>query len=408
MSVYPASIDDNDPQVIYSDGWVLVTQDGSWTGTMHSTSVTGSWARLRFTGSRVAVVCTIPTGDGALSQASFSLDNGPAVNAAHATTPPVQWQTVFWDSGPLPFASHLLVITNTGDQAYFRLDHIDYDPTNNNAPASASSQAGSLLNCSSCPPAQTTLTTTIVDKPSSPATILSTPSSSSHETTPTTIANLTSSSQTTWSGGSTASTTVVVTASSSGAAPESSTTNGQLSISDNSPNAPRKSNAPTADIIAGVLGGLLVVVLAALALYFLWARRRRRRLAFYLSDRSSSPGFFNTAHINRSAARSTIPVPFNLNQPPSTSETSTSDLVQPARPESHVLPRSSLHQPSQPSGSGWSVGGGVLPPKHIEASGAWNTPMMHSSGAVALGYGAASHFTSEFQEAPPAYSGRVP
>jgi len=50
MSVYEASIDDSDPQVLYSNGWVPVTQDGDWTGTMHSTSDIGSSARVRFTG----------------------------------------------------------------------------------------------------------------------------------------------------------------------------------------------------------------------------------------------------------------------------------------------------------------------------------------------------------------------
>jgi hypothetical protein len=50
MSLYGASIDDNDPAVIYSSGWELITSDGSWTGTMHSTSNLGAYARFRFTG----------------------------------------------------------------------------------------------------------------------------------------------------------------------------------------------------------------------------------------------------------------------------------------------------------------------------------------------------------------------
>ena len=50
MALYSASIDDNDPTVIYSSGWVLITSDPPWTGTMHSTSIPGSYARFRFTG----------------------------------------------------------------------------------------------------------------------------------------------------------------------------------------------------------------------------------------------------------------------------------------------------------------------------------------------------------------------
>jgi len=54
MSLYPASFDDNDPAIVYSgSGWELVTEDGQWRGTMHSTSVTGSWARVRFTGAQI-------------------------------------------------------------------------------------------------------------------------------------------------------------------------------------------------------------------------------------------------------------------------------------------------------------------------------------------------------------------
>jgi hypothetical protein len=51
MSIYSGSVDDNDPAVIYSsNAWVLITSDPPWTGTMHSTSILGAYAKFRFTG----------------------------------------------------------------------------------------------------------------------------------------------------------------------------------------------------------------------------------------------------------------------------------------------------------------------------------------------------------------------
>ncbi|KAJ3505497.1 hypothetical protein NLJ89_g7387 [Agrocybe chaxingu] len=134
MSIYPASIDDNDPAFIYSPGWELITKDGSWTGTMHSTDKTGAFARVRFTGSIVAVICTIPTGDGRHVSANFTIDNDPPIFVSHASTPPVQFEKIFWDSGPLPIGNHLLTITHAGPGMYLRVDRVDYDPTDSHVP----------------------------------------------------------------------------------------------------------------------------------------------------------------------------------------------------------------------------------------------------------------------------------
>jgi hypothetical protein len=59
------------------------------------------------------------------------------VSVSHVTTPPVQYQVVLWDSGPLPFASHLVTLTDAGKEAYLRFDRVDYDPTDNNAPTTS-------------------------------------------------------------------------------------------------------------------------------------------------------------------------------------------------------------------------------------------------------------------------------
>ncbi|KAF9044448.1 hypothetical protein BJ165DRAFT_200385 [Panaeolus papilionaceus] len=81
---YSHSIDDADPRITYSTAWDFITSDQytmpQWSGTAHSTSTIGTTARLRFTGSAIAVICIIPTSGGGngVSRASFSIDNGPA------------------------------------------------------------------------------------------------------------------------------------------------------------------------------------------------------------------------------------------------------------------------------------------------------------------------------------------
>lgn len=108
-------------------------------------------------GSRVAIICTIPTGDSVVrTRATVSIDNGATISVSHVTTGPVQYQVVLWDSGPLPFASHLVTLTNAGTEAYLRLDRIDYDPTDNTP-----SKPSDTL------PTTTTVLTTTVQQPGS-------------------------------------------------------------------------------------------------------------------------------------------------------------------------------------------------------------------------------------------------
>jgi len=85
-------------------------------------------------GSRVAVICTIPAGRGDQSVAQFSLDgHGRFYLVSHPTSREVRRRIVFWDSGPLPFGQHVLTIMNMGREAEFRLNRIDFDPTDGNA-----------------------------------------------------------------------------------------------------------------------------------------------------------------------------------------------------------------------------------------------------------------------------------
>ncbi|KAF9044449.1 hypothetical protein BJ165DRAFT_1612094 [Panaeolus papilionaceus] len=275
MSIYQGSVDDNDPAIIYSgSGWILVTQDVDWRGTMHSTSVPGSWARFRFTGSRVAVICTIPTGDGQLSKASFQIDDGPAISVSHQTTPPVQWQTQFWNSGPLPFGSHLLTITNLDNDAYFRMDRIDFDPTDSNAPQQTDTPRPSSTPPPLPPASSNTDNNTPPLSPTASASQQSSRPSSSLDTTvtggvstPVNSSNIPSSSNSPQSSG-----LPPATSNSPGPDPIVITGTG----SDGATGAEKTSNSSLPGIIAGVLGGVLVLVLLGIGVYCL--RRRRRRM----------------------------------------------------------------------------------------------------------------------------------
>ena len=91
-----------------------------------------------YEGSRVAVICTNLAGNGDRGRAHIMLD-GPG--PVHSAEP--RQDTVFWDSGPLPMGPHTLIIVNAGNHA-FRLDRIDYDPTDGNAPNRPSEQKSGL------------------------------------------------------------------------------------------------------------------------------------------------------------------------------------------------------------------------------------------------------------------------
>ncbi|KAH9485592.1 hypothetical protein JR316_0002502 [Psilocybe cubensis] len=301
MSLYEGSIDDNDPQIIYSDGWELVTSDGNWHGTMHSTSTIVSSARVRFTGTRIAFICTIPTGDGQLSQASFVVDGGAPVRIAHATTPPVQWQTTFWDSGPLPYGSHLVTMTNTGNDAYLRLDRIDYDPTTGNAPSSRAAVPQTKTVVGGTATVQSTVTSVVVVSESSGA--------------------VSSSSSVTSTGGQSLQTGTVAVPTNSNTSPEPSSSAGaKLNDSDtgSSPDAQKSSSAtpPVAAIVGCVLGALLAIALIALVLLFYRRKKSQRAMSAYL-DESAIHGGGGTGAQGLVGSRwrgvkRTMPTPFSI------------------------------------------------------------------------------------------------
>ncbi|KAF5309896.1 hypothetical protein D9619_010384 [Psilocybe cf. subviscida] len=306
MAYYASSIDDSDSAFIYSGGWELVTEDGDWRGTMHSTYTPGSYARVRFTGSRVAAVFTIPTGDGNSIAASFSIDNGPAVTRSRATTGPVQWNYLLFDSGPLPYGNHLLVITYASTEGYLRIDRVDYDPTPNSAPTSA--------------PPVVSKTTTVQAPPTTVIVVTSGPPNSN--TPPASVGPSSTPSATEPSSRPAASWVAQPpnTNSNSNPNPNSTPVSGApsvpTSLSTATPTSPidanaapnpttgtqSKSSGPSAALIGGVLGAVVVILLILLAGIFIVRQRRKHARSRANSTNGAAP---NTP-------TSTVPTPFDV------------------------------------------------------------------------------------------------
>ncbi|PPQ69511.1 hypothetical protein CVT24_001465 [Panaeolus cyanescens] len=271
---------------------------------------------IKHAGSRVVVICTIPTGDGQLSRASFQIDDGPVIPVSHRTTPPVQWQTQFWNSGPLPFGSHLLTITNLDDDAYFRMDRIDFDPTDSNAPAAPNPPP----NRPTPTPPQNNPTPTPTPSPSPNPPSGSTPPTSSSNTrasqssisTPLASSSLTSGTTSTpnnsLSSDNPQSSGGLPPATSNSPRPDPIVITG--SGSDGSTGAEKTASNSLPGIIAGVLGGVVVVLLLGIVFYCL--RRRRRRLQYRqtLGDADAQMAPFVQSH-GYSNSKSRNPPPWN-------------------------------------------------------------------------------------------------
>ncbi|KAJ3505496.1 hypothetical protein NLJ89_g7386 [Agrocybe chaxingu] len=276
MSYYEAFLDDNDPSaVIYSDGWSVMTQDGSWTGSMHQTARIGSYVRIRFTGSAVSIICTIPTGSHSERVlASVSIDGGPPVNVSATCTPPVQWNYQLFTAESLPYGSHLLVMTNTGNENYLRMDRIDYDPTDRFSPQMLSTQAPP-------PPATSVVVVTASPVPSSSTTHTRSSKISLPSSIDLLAQNISATSEVvpTW------------TSTSDSAYPNSTASSPTAIIANDIASAGSHSSLSTLAIVGGVLGGLLTVVTLSVIAYFLRRRQkeRSRRLQAIDLTRESCP-----------------------------------------------------------------------------------------------------------------------
>ncbi|KIM37059.1 hypothetical protein M413DRAFT_423894 [Hebeloma cylindrosporum] len=285
MPMYSASIDDNDAAITYASNWYFITSDPPWTGTMHSTSTFGDQAIFRFTGSGFAVICIIPTGDGTShSRATVSVDHEAPVTVSRATTGPVQYEVVLFDSGPLAFGTHSVSITNTGTDAYLRLDRIDYDPTDH-TPTLATN--GNL-------PTTTVTRTTVQQSGSSQGSSSQGSSSSSPEGTVITPSSGVSVSVETVTLSSTS------TVSRSPALLPSSDATG---LSDAS--AASAKTVPTAAIAGGAVGAVVFIMLLGVLLIFLCRRRKKDNAQTPFSSREGS-----AANLHR--GNDTVPTPFQM------------------------------------------------------------------------------------------------
>ncbi|KIM43712.1 hypothetical protein M413DRAFT_443620 [Hebeloma cylindrosporum] len=284
MPMYSSSIDDNDPAITYTANWYFITSDPPWTGTMHSTSTPGDQAIFRFTGSGFALICTIPTGgDGGRTRATVSIDHGPPVSVSRATTGPVQYQVVLFDSGPLAFGTHSVTITNAANEAYLRIDRIDYDPTDHTPPPPPPPTNGNV-------PTTTVIKTTVLPPGSSQGSGSSSSISQGAVTT-TPSSGVSISVQTV---------TLSLTVSDSPTLLPASDVTG---LSDTSTTSAK--TVPTSAIAGGAVGALVLILLLVCLLIFL---RRRRKRDNAQTPFSPVPGSAN----NLQRGNDTVPTPFQM------------------------------------------------------------------------------------------------
>ncbi|KAF9057016.1 hypothetical protein BJ165DRAFT_1604935 [Panaeolus papilionaceus] len=128
MIAYGTSLDDVDSRITYSAGWDLKLDNPiQMTGTTHFTSTAGATTEFRFEGSAIAVVSTIPRGDGVV-RAMFTLDDEPTVMVTHSAIDVEQRDVAFWRSKTLSSSAHVLKITALGGDVEFSIDRFVYTP----------------------------------------------------------------------------------------------------------------------------------------------------------------------------------------------------------------------------------------------------------------------------------------
>ncbi|KAI0638693.1 hypothetical protein C8Q77DRAFT_448854 [Trametes polyzona] len=140
-------VDDTDPRIQYSDGWLTSTAKDAFHGTMHGSAEHGLTLTFNFTGTRVGVVGG--TGDvnkfGVSSQ-TYELDGEPSrivLGDKSASPDTFFYNFTYYESPDLASGEHTLVLTtitvNIVPPHIFWLDYIWYTTGNAAPPSIASS-----------------------------------------------------------------------------------------------------------------------------------------------------------------------------------------------------------------------------------------------------------------------------
>jgi len=256
-------VDDNDPAITYSSGWVLAGTSAEYDDTRHGATAAGQTATFTFTGIGIEVYgsqgsidvfgqpVTTYSIDGVYSATYQAPVIAPGYYTAH---------TLFYRSPPLTAAQHTLVITNTNGTApsEYWLDYIIYTPSN--SITTIPTTQSSFISSSSQPSSIFTSSTSSMSSPT-----LSQITDSSSSTT------LPGSAYSGYSGST----------SLTGDIPSSSTPSAPVTSFHASSVIAHKT--PVGAIAGGVVGGALFLLVLLLGLYFY----RRSRKGYTRADRIS-------------------------------------------------------------------------------------------------------------------------
>ncbi|GJE87524.1 hypothetical protein PsYK624_036070 [Phanerochaete sordida] len=149
-------VDDTDPSISYSSGWLRVTTDAEYNDTKTGANAAGMTATFVFNGTEIEVYGSLGSWDVyGVPVSTYEIDGLPGTQTTY-TAPLITPGTfsshvLFYRSPPLSAAEHTLVITDTNGTApsVYWLDYIIYAPSSGVALAATSSSQGSTSQTSS-------------------------------------------------------------------------------------------------------------------------------------------------------------------------------------------------------------------------------------------------------------------
>ncbi|KAJ7679742.1 hypothetical protein B0H17DRAFT_986855 [Mycena rosella] len=311
----PYFIDDRDSRITYTPAWRQFGSENDFQHTSQESTSTGDSFSLTFEGTRISFYGGLTTSDAGLMKASMVLDGGSPVVYNAPNPIPATTNNLIYTSEDLPDGTHTLVVTAETDQTMWA----DYFLVTPNTPSSLPPQT---------PPSPPTTPTSLGSPTTTPGPSPVSPSSPSAPSGSHSVSSgshiITSGTHPVGSGGA-PDPSSIFSLSSSSLFP-SGTASSSSSDSD-TPVSTSSKSTPTAAIVAGLLGALLLVALVCATIFCI--RRRQRRQVGQTVEDPAPPMASATAAIpfvTRGAATSHTALNSTYGYSESAAAASTSDL----------------------------------------------------------------------------------
>ncbi|KAL0952588.1 hypothetical protein HGRIS_006843 [Hohenbuehelia grisea] len=371
------SIDDRDPNIIYTGEWILGGGPGEYKETTLGATSRGSTLRYSFRGTSIAVVGTIsPAGfrNRVPPITTYILDGGPAVTYRAHAEPTTQHQRTFYTSPTLQDGEHTLVVTCTNDNTYYWFDYLLVMPSIPGAAASAS--ASSSVSSSASARSSAGAGPRPSPSPSPSVIIGANPDVSSG------LSSSASLSITSQPPSASSSVSLDIPAQSSSSSSSSPSTAALTSSS---------SEFPTGTVVGSIIGAMAAITMVLLILLLKW---RRQRAAAAIGDTRAKP-FTSPLPSISNVENGMASAAFSSSHFRTDSQTSSMPVVSPkaARAPWSVSPTSKSHFSSSPPNFGGSSGPSITA-DGSSVLNATTTPVLDASPVVT---------PSHDDDLPPAY-----